>query len=112
MDSLRAQLQSLYWAYNPKRYRVSCEAVKEFACGLVKQALRANAEKFETRNSTGNAFIRRLYDEIHDPVLVRDQLVNDLLACTNTTARLYSWTLSVKSCIRVAQVAFKPLLQR
>ena len=68
MDSLRAQFQSLYWAYNSKRYRASYGAVKAFACGLVKQALRANGGKFETRNPTGYAFIRYLCDEVHDPV--------------------------------------------
>ena len=108
ISSLRTRLQDLYWVYNPKRYRVSCQTVKAFAGGLVKQALRENAEKSEAGNSNGYAFIRDLYDELHDSVLVRDQLVNVLLAGRDTTACLLSWTLSVKSYIRVAQATFKP----
>ncbi len=77
----------------------------------MKQALREDAEKSETGNSNGYAFIRDLYDELRDQVLVRDQLVNVLLAGRDTTACLLSWTLSVKSHIRVAQAAFKPLVQ-
>ena len=39
------------------------------------------------------AFIQDLYDEYKDPVLVRDQLVNVLIAGRDTTAALLSWTL-------------------
>ena len=111
ISSLRTRLQDFYWLYNPKRYRDSCRAVKAFAGGLVKQALRENAEKSDARDSNGYAFIRDLYDELHDPILVRDQLVNVLLAGRDTTACLLSWTLSVKSHICAAQAAVKPQVQ-
>ena len=39
------------------------------------------------------AFIQDLYDEYKDPVLVRDQLVNVLIAGRDTTAALLSWFL-------------------
>ena len=91
ISSLRTRLQDFYWAYSPLRYRVACRGVKEFANVFVRQAL-------QEKNRTGPdaeryAFIQDLYDEIQDPVLVRDQLVNVLLAGRDTTAYLLSWTL-------------------
>lgn len=38
-------------------------------------------------------FILDLYNELQDPALVRDQLVNVLIAGRDTTASLLSWTL-------------------
>ena len=93
ISTLRMRLQDFYWAYSPSRYRAACSGVKEFANVFVKQALQ---EKNRTGpNSDRYAFIQDLYDEMQDPVLVRDQLVNVLLAGRDTTACLLSWTLSV-----------------
>ncbi|CAF9938570.1 hypothetical protein IMSHALPRED_000851 [Imshaugia aleurites] len=90
ISTLRMRLQDFYWAYNPSRYRAACSGVKEFANVFVKQALQ---EKNRTGpNSDRYAFIQDLYDEMQDPVLVRDQLVNVLLAGRDTTACLLSWT--------------------
>lgn len=91
ISSLRTRLQDFYWAYSPFRYKAACRGIKDFANVFVKQAL-------EVKNRTGPdadryAFIQDLYDEMQDPVLVRDQLVNVLLAGRDTTACLLSWTL-------------------
>ena len=91
ISSIRARLQDFYWAYSPSRYRTACRGIKEFAYVFVEQAL-------EEKNRVGPeadryAFIRDLYEEMKDPVLVRDQLVNVLLAGRDTTACLLSWTL-------------------
>lgn len=91
ISSLRMRLQDFYWAYSPSRYKAACRGIKEFANVFVKQALQ---EKNRTGpDSDRYAFIQDLYDEIQDPVLVRDQLVNVLLAGRDTTACLLSWTL-------------------
>ena len=91
ISSIRSRLQDVYWAYNPARYKRACKGIKEFANGFVERALR---EKDETGSETDRyAFIRDLYDEMRDPLLVRDQLVNVLLAGRDTTACLLSWTL-------------------
>ena len=91
ISSIRTRLQNFYWAYSPARYKAACRGIKEFASIFVKQAL-------EEKNITGPdsdryAFIQDLYDEMQDPILVRDQLVNVLLAGRDTTACLLSWTL-------------------
>ncbi len=91
ISSLRSRLQDFYWAYSPSRYKTACRGIKEFASVFVKQALQEN-------NRTGPeseryAFIQDLFDEMQDPALVRDQLVNVLLAGRDTTACLLSWTL-------------------
>ena len=91
ITSLRARLQDFYWAYSPARYKAACRGIKDFANLFVRKAL-------EEKNRTGPdsdryAFIQDLYDEMQDPALVRDQLVNVLLAGRDTTACLLSWTL-------------------
>ena len=91
ITSLRTRLQDFYWMYSPSKYRAACRGIKEFANVFIKQAL-------EEKNRTGPgsdryAFIQDLYDDMQDPALVRDQLVNVLLAGRDTTACLLSWTL-------------------
>ena len=91
ISSIRVRLQDFYWTYSPSRYKAACRGIKEFANIFVKQAL-------QEKNRTGTdsdryAFIQDMYDEMRDPVLVRDQLVNVLLAGRDTTACLLSWTL-------------------
>ena len=91
ISSLRTRLQDFHWAYSPSRYRAACRGIKEFANVFVKQALQ---EKNRIGpDSDRYAFIQDLYDEMQDLALVRDQLVNVLLAGRDTTACLLSWTL-------------------
>ena len=91
ISSLRVRVQDFYWAYSPSRYKAACRGIKEFANVFVTQALQ---EKNRVGpDSERYAFIQDLYDEMRDPVLVRDQLVNVLLAGRDTTACLLSWTL-------------------
>lgn len=91
ISSLRTRLQDFYWAYNPLKYKAACRGIKEFANAFVKQALQEKNRLGP--DSDRYAFIQDLYDEMQDPALVRDQLVNVLLAGRDTTACLLSWTL-------------------
>ena len=93
ISSLRIRLQEFYWAYSPSKYRKACRKVQDFAGVFVRRALEDKELVKERKESDGYAFIRDLYDELQDPVLVRDQLVNVLLAGRDTTACLLSWTL-------------------
>jgi len=93
ISSYRVRLQYLYWAYSPSKYRDSCSTVKAFASIYVNRALRNKEKKSEGEDADRYAFIQDLYDELKDPKLVRDQLVNVLLAGRDTTACLLSWTL-------------------
>lgn len=93
ISSLRVRLQDLYWIYSPSKYRVACRKIKDFADGFVRHALLEKGQDTTEEESEGYAFIRDLYEELRDPALVRDQLVNVLLAGRDTTACLLSWTL-------------------
>jgi cytochrome P450 len=95
ITAYRGRLGDLYWAYTPVRLNKACKAIKIYVDGYVQNALKS-LEK--TRESSEDivgqfAFIRELQDELQDPILVRDQLVNCLLAGRDTTACLMSWTL-------------------
>ena len=91
ISSLRVRVQDFYWAYKPSRYKAACRGIKEFANVFVTQALQEKNRMGP--DSDRYAFIQDLYDEMQDPALVRDQLVNVLLAGRDTTACLLSWTL-------------------
>ena len=93
ISALRTRLQDFHWAYTPSRYRTACRNVKAYADGFVKQALLEKNKSAADKTSDSYAFIEDLCREIEDPVLIRDQLVNVLLAGRDTTACLLSWTL-------------------
>jgi cytochrome P450 len=95
ITAYRGRLGDLYWAYTPARFGKACKAIKSYVDGYVQDAL-GSLEKVgdSSQDHTQNfVFIKELQDELHDPVLVRDQLVNCLLAGRDTTACLMSWTL-------------------
>ena len=93
ISALRMRLVDFYWAYRPSRYIVACRNVKEYVDGFVKQALLERHKSTAETASDRYVFIQDLYDELKDPVLIRDQLINVLLAGRDTTACLLSWTL-------------------
>ena len=93
ISSLRIRLQDLYWLYNTSKYRAANRRIKAFADSFVKIALQEKYLDKTEIDSKGYAFIGDLYDELHNAELVRDQLVNVLLAGRDTTACLLSWTL-------------------
>ena len=90
--ALRLRLNELYWIYEPLRYRKACRTVKNYAMGFVQKALDNQVDKTQA-TETKYAFIQDLHDELRNPILVRDQLCNVLLAGRDTTACLLSWTL-------------------
>lgn len=92
ISATRIRLADFYWAYTPTKYRESCRIVKEYATNFIKQASETNKDE-KTEQEEKYAFIRDLHDEYKDPILVRDQLVNVLIAGRDTTAALLSWTL-------------------
>ncbi|CAF9919516.1 MAG: hypothetical protein HETSPECPRED_004023 [Heterodermia speciosa] len=91
ISATRIRLADFFWAYTPSKYTESCKTVKEYATGFVEQAMQSTDED-TSKPETKYAFIRDLYNEYKDPILVRDQLVNVLIAGRDTTAALLSWT--------------------
>ena len=90
--AIRLRLSELYWVYTPLKYRTACGNVKRYALDFVNQALADKKGDSELAQSK-YVFIEDLYEELHDPTLVRDQLAHVLLAGRDTTACLLSWTL-------------------
>jgi len=95
ITAYRGRLGDLYWAYTPKRFGKACQAVKVYVDSYVQSALTKieKSGKIEKNTEDKFLFIKELQDELKDPILVRDQLVNCLLAGRDTTACLMSWTL-------------------
>ena len=91
ISSLRIRLMNFYWLYAPSNYRRSCERVRKFADEFVRRALEVEKDDKAEKSEHDYAFIMDLHKGIRDPALVRDQLVNVLLAGRDTTACLLSW---------------------
>ena len=93
ISSWRTRLQDFYWLYNPSSYKIACRNVKSYADGFVKRALLENDRMVGEKTFDQYTFIEDLSAELRDPSLIRDQLINVLLAGRDTTACLLSWTL-------------------
>ena len=93
VSAIRLRLADFCWAYTPSRFTKSCDMVKQYADHFVQKALRIQKLDGHETAVASYPFILDLYDEMQDPVMVRDQLVNVLLAGRDTTACLLSWTL-------------------
>ena len=92
VSATRIRLADFHWAYSPAKYKQSCKVVKDYATGFIKQAMEEGRDGSLNKEAK-YAFIQDLFEEYKDPVLVRDQLVNVLIAGRDTTAALLSWTL-------------------
>lgn len=90
ISAIRLRLADLEWLYKPTKFLSDCAVVKKYASHFVQLALdeKMNSEKAASER---HAFILDLYEAMHDPVLVRDQLVHVLIAGRDTTACLLSW---------------------
>lgn len=93
VSATKLRLGNFHWLYNPKGFTKSCAAVKNYADYFVKRALDSLDRNGEHVAIAEYPFILDLYRQLCDQVLVRDQLVNVLLAGRDTTACLLSWTL-------------------
>ena len=93
VSAVRLRLADFCWAYTPSRFTKSCNVVKKYADYFVQKALATQKHEGHESASAIYPFILDLFDEMQDPVMVRDQLVNVLLAGRDTTACLLSWTL-------------------
>ncbi|KAL8685743.1 MAG: hypothetical protein Q9218_007567, partial [Villophora microphyllina] len=111
ITTLRSRLADFYWTYNPSHYKDACNSIKEFADGFVRRALSTDVKDATGESSSRYAFIEDLYAELKDPILVRDQLINVLLAGRDTTACLLSWTFH-RPRISLQSTASKFLLLR
>lgn len=91
VTAIRLRLADLFFLYTPKSFKRSCDIVKRFADHFVQKALAHQETHGKDEALKHFPFILELYEDLKDPILVRDQLVNVLLAGRDTTACTLSW---------------------
>ncbi|OCK99714.1 cytochrome P450 [Cenococcum geophilum 1.58] len=91
ISAMRLRLADLCFLYSPLKYKKACTQVKRYATYYVNHALKDKDENGEESAFERHPFILDLFKELQDPVLVRDQLMNVLIAGRDTTACLMSW---------------------
>lgn len=90
--SARSRAQNFYWLINPKEFRDANKQVHELVDHYVRLAL--EAKKHPEKREPGGRYIFReaLAEETDDPKVLRDNMLNILLAGRDTTASLLSST--------------------
>lgn len=102
---LRLRLGNLMFAHRDRKFRDCCETVHAYASRFVSQALEyRRKEKWVKIKGEGKTeaeggvhhrqkyvFLNELAKDTDDPVLLRDQIVNMLLAARDTTAGLLAF---------------------
>ncbi|KAK3316908.1 N-alkane-inducible cytochrome P450, partial [Apodospora peruviana] len=97
---LRLRLGNLMFAHRDSKFRESCSTVHAYAQRFVDQALeyRWTQALLPEEKRAGNdgahhkyVFLHELAKDTDDPILLRDQIVNMLLAARDTTAGLLSF---------------------
>ncbi|KAM3500514.1 hypothetical protein MY11210_009503 [Beauveria gryllotalpidicola] len=85
-------LMSFYYLHNPSSMRRDCAEVRRFADYYVQRALaRSPPPAAEEEDGTEYVFLNELAKETRDPEVLRNQLLNILLAGRDTTAGLLGW---------------------
>jgi cytochrome P450 len=88
----RSRLFKLYWLYNPKSFRDDCKELHRFADHCVKVALERDKNGTEASGEKQRyVFLQELVKATKDPIALRSQLLNILLAGRDTTAGLLGW---------------------
>ena len=93
VTAVRLPLAHLSSLYNTSSYRKSCRIVRRYADHFIDKAFQYGRDHSEEEATERYPFIFDLHTEYKDRSLVRDQLVNVLLAGRDTTACTMSWTI-------------------
>lgn len=92
---IRVRLFDRYWMYYPLWFHQSCKKVHAFVDHYVHRALAENstdaAEKEKSAEKHKYVFLYSLMKDTRDPVELRSQLLNILIAGRDTTAGTLSW---------------------
>ena len=91
VTATRVRLGDLYFLYAPKGFFTACKTVKAYTAQFVKDALQQDRGSGET--SDRYTFINGLQNEHQDERLVRDQVINVLIAGRDSTAVTMSYAL-------------------
>ncbi|KAI9052520.1 hypothetical protein LZ554_003864 [Drepanopeziza brunnea f. sp. 'monogermtubi'] len=86
----RARFGDKYYLYNPKGFKEACKTCHDFIDHFVRLAL--SKDLGETDFGKGKyVFLEQLVRQTRDPIELRSQLLNILLAGRDTTASLLGW---------------------
>jgi len=93
--AVRGRLGDFYWVFGGRKFRNACATVHGFVDKIVAGSLLQTTREHVAarKEQRGYVFIDALSRETSDPEIIRNQLVNVLLAGRDTTACLLSWTL-------------------
>ncbi|CAG8953736.1 hypothetical protein HYFRA_00006626 [Hymenoscyphus fraxineus] len=94
---LRLRFKSLYWIISSKKFSKACKTVQDFADRSVAKVLDANHKRAATvpGQKTKHIFLEELATQTQDPIEIRDQALQLLLAGRDTTASLLSWSIAL-----------------
>ncbi|KAF2197371.1 cytochrome P450 [Delitschia confertaspora ATCC 74209] len=91
--SHRGRLGDFYWLMNDSTFRKACRTCHRFVDNAVAKALDDSKQTTaEAKDRKQYIFIDALIQETQDPVVLRSQCLNILLAGRDTTACCLSWT--------------------
>lgn len=92
ITATRVRLGDLYFLYAPRGFFAACKTVKSYTEQFVRDALQQDRDSM--KSSDKYTFINDLYSEHHQDIrLVRDQVINVLIAGRDTTAATMSYAL-------------------
>ncbi|KAK4497125.1 hypothetical protein PRZ48_011575 [Zasmidium cellare] len=90
------RLVDMHWLHNPPEYKVDNKVVNDFVKHYVELALAKSPSEKKIEEGHGQkekyVFLEALAQQTRDPVELRAQLLNILLAGRDTTSSLLSWT--------------------
>lgn len=89
--------QDLYWLFNPPLFRRDNKVIHQFTDYYVKKALDMPEDALEEASKDGYTFLYELAKQTRDPLVLRDQALNILLAGRDTTAGLLSFMFRLLS---------------
>lgn len=88
---IRNFLEELHWLYTPSQYKEDCNTVHAYIDNFVQQGLRRADQAND--NSRKYCFLDELVRETRDPIELRNNLTNILVAGRDTTSSTLGWTL-------------------
>jgi len=91
----RGRLGPFHWLLGGKSFQNANATVHRFIDGEIQEALAAHKSKQTSTSKTAidYGFLGTLIQETQEPKVLRDQLLNVLLAGRDTTACCLTWTM-------------------
>ncbi|KAL6862549.1 hypothetical protein ACO1O0_002783 [Amphichorda felina] len=94
--SHRGRLGPFYWLMNSREFRDACRTCHRFVDGAVARALRESTmgkgKGGPDSSQSGGCFVEALVQQTTDPLVIRDQCLNVLLAGRDTTGCCLQWS--------------------